>query len=132
MIIATALATHVAAIQPSHRSATRESPPQPLTETPPAPRDTMPSPPEPPHEPHALHAHAENSTNGEAGDLHQHFRRGLGAYPLRNRAPVALLTVRDIHRPHPDLSTRGTGCAFTVSSPNADPKTRKQALRDER
>eukprot|EP00965_Chrysotila_dentata_P171072 5645273-Pleurochrysis_carterae.AAC.2 len=28
-------------------------------------------------------------------DLHQHFQRGLGAYPLRNRTPAALLTVRN-------------------------------------
>eukprot|EP00965_Chrysotila_dentata_P039901 1325529-Pleurochrysis_carterae.AAC.1 len=64
--------------------------------------------------------------------MQQHFRRGLGAYPLRNRSPVALLTVRDARHRNPNVTIRGTGCAFAISSTHADPKTRKQALRDDR
>eukprot|EP00965_Chrysotila_dentata_P125883 4160383-Pleurochrysis_carterae.AAC.1 len=31
---------------------------------------------------------------------HEHFRRGLGAYPLRNRTPAVLFTARTSRRPH--------------------------------
>eukprot|EP00965_Chrysotila_dentata_P018175 604620-Pleurochrysis_carterae.AAC.1 len=62
--------------------------------------------------------------------LQEHFQRGLGAYPLRNRSPTALLTVHDTGRPIG--TTRNTGCAMLASSSAADPKTRKQAVRDDR
>eukprot|EP00965_Chrysotila_dentata_P150628 4975983-Pleurochrysis_carterae.AAC.1 len=62
-------------------------------------------------------------------DLHQqHFQRGLGAYPLCNRTPVALLTVRSSHRP---LNERKSS-ALMASATSVDPKSRKQALRDDR
>eukprot|EP00965_Chrysotila_dentata_P152281 5032231-Pleurochrysis_carterae.AAC.1 len=38
---------------------------------------------------------AANPASAESTDLQRHFQRGLGAYPLRNRSPAALLTVRD-------------------------------------
>eukprot|EP00965_Chrysotila_dentata_P240816 6203928-Pleurochrysis_carterae.AAC.4 len=66
-----------------------------------------------------------------SSDLERHFRRGLGAYPLRSRAPTALLTVREVAS-NPDVHARNTGCAFVANTSNADPKTRKQALRDDR
>eukprot|EP00965_Chrysotila_dentata_P000465 15632-Pleurochrysis_carterae.AAC.7 len=63
-------------------------------------------------------------------DLHQHFQRGLGAYPLRNRAPVALLKVQNTRSPiH---AAHGTNSALLASTISADPKNRKQALRDNR
>eukprot|EP00965_Chrysotila_dentata_P211332 6186409-Pleurochrysis_carterae.AAC.1 len=61
-------------------------------------------------------------------DLHQHFQRGLGAYPLRNRVPAALLTVRSSRLPF----TQHKGSALVASVTSVDPKTRKQALRDDR
>eukprot|EP00965_Chrysotila_dentata_P068079 2251910-Pleurochrysis_carterae.AAC.1 len=67
----------------------------------------------------------------EPPDLQKHFQRGLGAYPLRNRTPTALLTVREASS-NPDVHARNTGCAFVAHTSNADPKTRKQALRDDR
>eukprot|EP00965_Chrysotila_dentata_P127199 4206763-Pleurochrysis_carterae.AAC.1 len=36
-----------------------------------------------------------SQTDDESPDLNKHFQRGLGAYPLRNRSPTALLTVRE-------------------------------------
>eukprot|EP00965_Chrysotila_dentata_P218926 6190843-Pleurochrysis_carterae.AAC.1 len=33
------------------------------------------------------------STEAEDTSLQEHFQRGLGAYPLRNREPTALLTI---------------------------------------
>eukprot|EP00965_Chrysotila_dentata_P072983 2412450-Pleurochrysis_carterae.AAC.1 len=56
----------------------------------------------------------------------EHFRRGLGAYPLRSREPAALLITRPT--PARRLYGRGTGCTYTTAAPTADPKTRKQAL----
>eukprot|EP00965_Chrysotila_dentata_P105465 3483060-Pleurochrysis_carterae.AAC.3 len=60
------------------------------------------------------------------------FRRGLGAYPLRNRQPTVLFTARTAREHNPDLRCRGSGCAFTLSAESPDAKTRKQALRDDR
>eukprot|EP00965_Chrysotila_dentata_P258452 6213222-Pleurochrysis_carterae.AAC.4 len=56
----------------------------------------------------------------------QHFRRGLGAYPLRSREPAVLFTARTARRAL--RWNRGSGCAYSVSPATADPKTRKQAL----
>eukprot|EP00965_Chrysotila_dentata_P068515 2264821-Pleurochrysis_carterae.AAC.4 len=70
-------------------------------------------------------------TDTEPPDLQRHFQRGLGAYPLRNRASTALLTVRDAAS-NPAVTARNTGCAFVAHASKADPKTRKQALRDDR
>eukprot|EP00965_Chrysotila_dentata_P020816 689118-Pleurochrysis_carterae.AAC.1 len=39
--------------------------------------------------------------------LQEHFQRGLGAYPLRNRSPAALFTVHVTT--HPVGTTRNTG-----------------------
>eukprot|EP00965_Chrysotila_dentata_P234141 6200005-Pleurochrysis_carterae.AAC.1 len=72
---------------------------------------------------------AESSTHDEP-ELREHFQRGLGAYPLRNRHPAALLSVRDASQPIG--STCNTGCVLLASTSQADPKTRKQALRDDR
>eukprot|EP00965_Chrysotila_dentata_P225454 6194768-Pleurochrysis_carterae.AAC.3 len=62
----------------------------------------------------------------------EHFRRGLGAYPLRHTddrsvAPVLLTRRTDAPRTY----GRGARCAFMVS-PASDPKTRKQALAEDR
>eukprot|EP00965_Chrysotila_dentata_P117433 3881602-Pleurochrysis_carterae.AAC.1 len=43
--------------------------------------------------------HADEPASSVDSSLREHFRRGLGAYPLRNREPTALLTVRDSTRP---------------------------------
>eukprot|EP00965_Chrysotila_dentata_P111234 3677157-Pleurochrysis_carterae.AAC.1 len=40
-------------------------------------------------------APATDDTDASDHELHQHFQRGLGAYPFRNRTPAALLTVRN-------------------------------------
>eukprot|EP00965_Chrysotila_dentata_P201817 6180770-Pleurochrysis_carterae.AAC.1 len=49
------------------------------------------------------HAESVSATRGaeetDASELHRHFQRGLGAHPLRNRSPAALLTVRDAATP---------------------------------
>eukprot|EP00965_Chrysotila_dentata_P094270 3116523-Pleurochrysis_carterae.AAC.1 len=81
--------------------------------------------------PTVLSNDSTDQTEHESPDLHKHFQRGSGAYPLRNRSPTALLTVREIVS-NPDVHARNTGCAFVAHSLNADPKTRKQALRDDR
>eukprot|EP00965_Chrysotila_dentata_P064592 2141699-Pleurochrysis_carterae.AAC.1 len=60
------------------------------------------------------------------------FRRGLGSYPLRNREPTVLFTARSAREANPDLRYRGSGCAFSLSADTPGPKTRKQALRDDR
>eukprot|EP00965_Chrysotila_dentata_P164200 5421697-Pleurochrysis_carterae.AAC.1 len=39
-------------------------------------------------------APAIDDTDESERELHQRFQRGLGVYPLRNRTPAALLTVR--------------------------------------
>eukprot|EP00965_Chrysotila_dentata_P149241 4928762-Pleurochrysis_carterae.AAC.1 len=72
---------------------------------------------------------ADSSTPDEP-ELREHSQRGLGAYPLRNRHPAALLSVRDASQPIG--STCNTGCVLLASTCQADPKTRKQALRDDR
>eukprot|EP00965_Chrysotila_dentata_P027624 918218-Pleurochrysis_carterae.AAC.1 len=40
-----------------------------------------------------------DSIDTDDASLREHFQRGLGAYPLRNRSPAALLTVHDTNRP---------------------------------
>eukprot|EP00965_Chrysotila_dentata_P124671 4122018-Pleurochrysis_carterae.AAC.2 len=50
------------------------------------------------------------------------FKRTLGEYPLRSRAPVALLAFR-ARRDKPTWG-RGTGCAFAVSHVSEDPRAR--------
>eukprot|EP00965_Chrysotila_dentata_P204306 6182256-Pleurochrysis_carterae.AAC.1 len=72
----------------------------------------------------------DDSVDTDDTSFQEHFQRGLGAYPLRNRTPTALLTVHDTNLPIG--TTRNTGCAMLASSSAADPKTRKQALRDDR
>eukprot|EP00965_Chrysotila_dentata_P129530 4282410-Pleurochrysis_carterae.AAC.1 len=64
-------------------------------------------------------------------DLRQHFQRGLGAYPLRNRTPAALLTVRNSRQPFGERGER-QGSALVASMTSFEPKSRKQALRDDR
>eukprot|EP00965_Chrysotila_dentata_P217970 6190330-Pleurochrysis_carterae.AAC.1 len=63
-------------------------------------------------------------------ELQRHFQRGLGAYPLRNRSPAALLSVREaggtVQIPQTSAS------AMLASTAIADLKTRKQALREDR
>eukprot|EP00965_Chrysotila_dentata_P016422 543734-Pleurochrysis_carterae.AAC.1 len=74
---------------------------------------------------------AIDDTDGSDHELHQHFQRGLGAYPLRNRTPAALLTLRN-PRMIPSVGHNGSGSALLASALSTDPKTRKQALRDDR
>eukprot|EP00965_Chrysotila_dentata_P119947 3967355-Pleurochrysis_carterae.AAC.1 len=62
----------------------------------------------------------------------EHFRHGLGAYPLRNvsnRSGSSLLLIRRSSAPR--VYGRGTHCAFTAA-PSNDPKSRKQALVEDR
>eukprot|EP00965_Chrysotila_dentata_P183006 6043218-Pleurochrysis_carterae.AAC.1 len=74
---------------------------------------------------------AIDDADGSDHELHQHFQRGLGAYPLRNRTPAALLTVRN-PRLIPPVGHSGSGSALLASALSTDPKSRKQALRDDR
>eukprot|EP00965_Chrysotila_dentata_P193673 6175907-Pleurochrysis_carterae.AAC.1 len=73
---------------------------------------------------------ADEPADPNDASLREHFRRGLGAYPLRNREPAALLTVHNSALPA--ISTRNTGCALLASTTDSNPKTRKQASRDDR
>eukprot|EP00965_Chrysotila_dentata_P136470 4512881-Pleurochrysis_carterae.AAC.2 len=81
--------------------------------------------------PEATSDDSANATNHD-DDLQRHFQRSLGAYPLRNKAPAALLSVRDASERNTDIQARNTGCAFVASAAGAGPKIRKQALRDDR
>eukprot|EP00965_Chrysotila_dentata_P128180 4237774-Pleurochrysis_carterae.AAC.1 len=65
-------------------------------------------------------------------ELNQHFQRGLAAYPLRSRTPAALLTVRDVVQAPSDAGCLDSNSALLASVAYTDPKTRKQALRDDR
>eukprot|EP00965_Chrysotila_dentata_P110424 3648379-Pleurochrysis_carterae.AAC.1 len=134
------------------RIALNSAPPHSRNQTPPSQRDDGHSPSraqpasaaartapvsssdQPPQVPETADATDAQPTNDSAdtddNSLQEHFQRGLGAYPLRNRSPTALLTVHDTSRPIG--SARNTGCAMLASSSAADPKTRKQALRDDR
>eukprot|EP00965_Chrysotila_dentata_P029088 967282-Pleurochrysis_carterae.AAC.1 len=58
------------------------------------------------------------------------FKRTLGEYPLRLRAPAALLTTR-ARRSKPQWG-RDTGCAFAVNNVSTDPRSRKQVMADDR
>eukprot|EP00965_Chrysotila_dentata_P055064 1827046-Pleurochrysis_carterae.AAC.2 len=69
-------------------------------------------------------APATDGTDESERELHQHFQRGLGAYPLRNRTPAALLTVRSPHS-IPSIGHNGSGSALLASALSTDPKTRK-------
>eukprot|EP00965_Chrysotila_dentata_P078251 2579654-Pleurochrysis_carterae.AAC.1 len=59
-----------------------------------------------------------------------HFQRTLGTYPLRSRQPSALLLTRA--RADKPVWGRGTGCAFAVNNVSTDPRTRKQAMAEDR
>eukprot|EP00965_Chrysotila_dentata_P171936 5674202-Pleurochrysis_carterae.AAC.1 len=85
-------------------------PPPASNDAPIAPPDAPPNTP-PPDTTNPAHASADP----------QHFRRGLGAYPLRNREATALFTTRSARRA-PQWS-KGSGCAYTVSPATNDPKT---------
>eukprot|EP00965_Chrysotila_dentata_P228349 6196551-Pleurochrysis_carterae.AAC.1 len=58
------------------------------------------------------------------------FKRTLGEYPLRSRAPAVLLTMR-ARRSKPQWG-RGTGCAFAVNIVSTDPRSRMQAMAEDR
>eukprot|EP00965_Chrysotila_dentata_P075984 2511214-Pleurochrysis_carterae.AAC.1 len=58
------------------------------------------------------------------------FKRTLGDYPLRSRASAALLATRA--RTDKPRWGRGTGCAFAVSHISDSPRTRKQAMAEDR
>eukprot|EP00965_Chrysotila_dentata_P222801 6193190-Pleurochrysis_carterae.AAC.2 len=66
----------------------------------------------------------------EAPTPREHFRRALGDYPLRWRNASALLTFRS--RKDKPVCGRGTGCAFAVNNVSTDPRTRKQAMAEDR
>eukprot|EP00965_Chrysotila_dentata_P163660 5404176-Pleurochrysis_carterae.AAC.1 len=57
------------------------------------------------------------------------FKRTLGPYPLRSRG-AALLALRS-RRNKPQWG-RNTGCAFATCAASTDPRTRKQAMADDR
>eukprot|EP00965_Chrysotila_dentata_P055471 1840315-Pleurochrysis_carterae.AAC.2 len=98
--------------------------------------------PEQPREPHVPQiapdlppATPANQRGGAPADESGHqprsrFQRALGDYPLRSRAPAALLAVRS-RRDKPAWG-RSTGCAFAMSNVSADPRLRKQAMAEDR
>eukprot|EP00965_Chrysotila_dentata_P106091 3504327-Pleurochrysis_carterae.AAC.1 len=96
----------------------------------PMPADTPPQRTDAPAIPPSPAPNADEPTDADDASLREHFQRGLGAYPLRNREPAALLTVHNSTLPA--VSVRNTGCALLASATDSDPKTRKQALRDDR
>eukprot|EP00965_Chrysotila_dentata_P154235 5097604-Pleurochrysis_carterae.AAC.1 len=133
MLIANAVASRISLTAGKRQAHT--SPPPPITHA------VLPS--------MAPHAHSSNvegaaSTTSDAqtaqasdarsesdNEVNQHFQRGLGAYPLRSRTPTALLTVRDVRAPS-DAGSLNSSSALLASVACTDPKTRKQALRDDR
>eukprot|EP00965_Chrysotila_dentata_P123317 4075665-Pleurochrysis_carterae.AAC.1 len=58
------------------------------------------------------------------------FRRVLGDYPLRSRQPAALLTLRAPQTK--PIWGRKSGCAFAINKISDDPRTRKQAMAEDR
>eukprot|EP00965_Chrysotila_dentata_P002518 81550-Pleurochrysis_carterae.AAC.2 len=71
---------------------------------------------------------ASSEPRPEAQRETNHCQRGLGAYPLSDRQPTALLLKRA--GPKPSWGRR-TGCAFAVSHACTDQRTRKQAMADD-
>eukprot|EP00965_Chrysotila_dentata_P017219 571434-Pleurochrysis_carterae.AAC.3 len=58
------------------------------------------------------------------------LRRSLGDYPLRSREPSALLALR-ARNDKPTWGS-GTGCVFAINEVSTDPRTRKQAMAQDR
>eukprot|EP00965_Chrysotila_dentata_P010595 344918-Pleurochrysis_carterae.AAC.2 len=71
---------------------------------------------------------AERDVERQPSDKHS-FKRTLGPYPLRSRG-AALLALRS-RRDKPQWG-RNTGCAFAACAASADPRTRKQAMAEDR
>eukprot|EP00965_Chrysotila_dentata_P009675 315187-Pleurochrysis_carterae.AAC.1 len=106
MIIANAIATRITVAEKipveSHKSQAAAPPPvtSRITDDRVAAQTTN-------NAPTAISEDSTDQTERESPDLHKHFQRGLGAYPLRNRSPTALLTVRETIS-NPDVHARNT------------------------
>eukprot|EP00965_Chrysotila_dentata_P004667 151871-Pleurochrysis_carterae.AAC.1 len=72
---------------------------------------------------------ADNPSDQRTDARQPPFKRTLGPYPLRSRG-AALLALRA--RDNKPQWGRNTGCAFATSATTTDPRTRKQAMAEDR
>eukprot|EP00965_Chrysotila_dentata_P071396 2359649-Pleurochrysis_carterae.AAC.1 len=113
------------------RTAARPSRTPPPTADPEPRRDTSANPDSDEHPADPHDSPPRELQTARTRDRREPFQRGLGTYPLRHQArdtgAAVLLTRQPGAR---RLYGRSTNCAF-LTSPSADPKTRKQALADD-
>eukprot|EP00965_Chrysotila_dentata_P066079 2187770-Pleurochrysis_carterae.AAC.1 len=123
LLIAKAITVRSVSVPPATSRPSSLPQPTPPTANDSAPPTTHPFPDmiQTPDAPPAPLDAAHTSELGLSPPNRVHFRRDLGAYPLRSREPAVLFTARTSRRT--PLWGRGLRCAFAVSSASADPKT---------